>query len=30
LLDSRNSFIWKRKISIYNKAMKKFYKKNLT
>lgn len=26
----KNSFLWKRKISIYNKAMKKFFKKNLS
>lgn len=28
-LDSKNSFLWKRKMKIYNKAMKKFFKKNL-
>ena len=30
LLDPKNSFLWKRKVNIYNKAMKKFFKKNLT
>jgi len=30
LLDPKNSFLWKRKINIYNKAMKKFFKKNLS
>jgi hypothetical protein len=29
LLNPKNSFLWKRKINIYNKAMKKFFKKNL-
>jgi len=28
-LNPRNSFLWKRKINIYSKAMKKFFKKNL-
>lgn len=28
LLNPKNSFLWKRKINIYNKAMKKFFKKN--
>jgi hypothetical protein len=27
-LNPKNSFLWKRKINIYNKAMKKFFKKN--
>ena len=30
LLDPKNSFLWKRKINIYNKAMRKFFKKNLS
>lgn len=30
LLNPKNSFLWKRKINIYNKAMKKFFKKNLS
>lgn len=29
-LDPKNSFLWKRKVNIYNKAMKKFFKKNLS
>ena len=29
LLNPKNSFLWKRKVNIYNKAMKKFFKKNL-
>ena len=29
ILDPKNSFLWKRKIHIYNRAMKKFFKKDI-